>query len=136
MNGIATAKMTITVLSMDDSFNNLTIMSDEIIKINIIIQEEKNVIFKAEPIILWTFLTSKSGFNWLTNLIIPVSRPILARTSDISIIAFANEYIPRYSGPTHLANNAVYKYRFILPYNIPENVMVDSFAIFVATFII
>ena len=73
------------------------------------INEKEAVIFNADAIIFWIFFESVSIFNLLTNRMTPDSIPIFPSTSEISIIEFANAYIPKYSIPTHLANRAVYR---------------------------
>ena len=55
--------MIITDLRSDASDNIATIEPDEIITTSIIISENINVIFKADPIIFWIFTLSKSGSN-------------------------------------------------------------------------
>ena len=55
--------MIITDLRSDASDNIAAIEPDEIITINIMISENINVIFKADPISFWTFTLSKSGSN-------------------------------------------------------------------------
>ena len=57
----------------------------------IITKEKIAVILKAELISKLIFSLSTFGFSLLTNLIIPVSKPIFAKTSEMSIIELAIE---------------------------------------------
>ena len=91
LKGIAILKIIITYLRKDDSDNIFTIDPEDIIYTIIIINEDIKVIFKADPITICIIALSIWGFNWLTKRITPVSNPILAITSEISMIALAKE---------------------------------------------
>ena len=54
-------------------------------------KEKTLTIFKEDPMSKLIFSLSRSGLSLLINRIIPVSNPILANTSEISIIELAIE---------------------------------------------